>query len=96
MVAAARRVALIARGGGLNLAITNIRRANHSNVKPVRLNTASLAELMAAGLSENAAGLIVAFRSTTDRSFTVAEFIQKLAHEGEDVTALQVVGDFAF
>ncbi|WP_437599803.1 hypothetical protein WMF28_43975 [Sorangium sp. So ce590] len=65
-------------GGGLNLAITNIRRANRFKQTPVRVNTASVAELVEAGLSAECARVIVAERSATDRGYSIDGLIGKL------------------
>ncbi|MEM7154390.1 MAG: hypothetical protein AAF799_16205 [Myxococcota bacterium] len=61
-------------GGGMNMAVTNILRANVCTTAPVRVNFASLGELQAAGLSPAAAQYIVAARSMTDRGMTVAGY----------------------
>ena len=57
-------------GGGMNMAITNIRRANACTTAPVRINFASAAELQTAGLSQAVAQWIVAARTTGDRGFS--------------------------
>lgn len=65
-------------GGGMNMAITNIHRANHCTTGPLRVNFASSAELQQAGLSWPAAEHIVAARSMVDRGYTVNEFADNL------------------
>jgi len=61
-------------GGGMNMAVTNIRRANAYTPGPVRLNFASVNELQNAGLALVTAQRIVALRSMTTRGFTVQQF----------------------
>ena len=61
-------------GGGMNMAVTNILRANACTTAPLRVNFASLAELQAAGLSAGAAQYLVAARSMTDRGRTVTSW----------------------
>jgi hypothetical protein len=65
-------------GGGLNLAITNIRRANRFRELVTHVNTASVAELLAAGLDVHCARAIVALRSRTDRGYSVVQLQKEL------------------
>jgi DNA uptake protein ComE-like DNA-binding protein len=66
-------------GGGLNLNIPNIWRANrHFGKGLVSINTASLRELQDAGLPELAAKWIVATRRRTDRGYSWDEYLEKL------------------
>ncbi len=60
-------------GGGLNVNVPGIWRANQFTPNPVRLNTASPEELEAAGLSPQGARFIVAARSATVRGMSVVE-----------------------
>jgi len=60
-------------GGGMNMAITNIRRANACSNAPVRINFATAAELQAAGISPLVAQWIVAARATGDRGFSLTQ-----------------------
>ena len=66
-------------GGGLNLNIPNIWRANRYFGKGIAsINTAAAYELEAAGLSSGTAKHIVAARSLTDRGFSIQEYLDLL------------------
>jgi hypothetical protein len=66
-------------GGGLNLNIPNIWRANrHFGKGLASINTASVFELQDAGLTEIMAKWIVAVRSITDRGYSWDEYMGKL------------------
>jgi hypothetical protein len=69
-------------GGGYNLAMTNIRRANQFLPVPARLSTFSQGELVTSGLSAGAAAAVIATRSATDRGYTPAEYALTFAALG--------------
>jgi len=90
-------------GGGMNMAVTNIARANQClapaapmTVVPVRINFASQAELEATGLSPAAAQWIIAARSATDRGHTVAQYGANLANWATTLAAAPYGGSQAF
>jgi hypothetical protein len=67
-----------AMGGGINPAVTNIKRANQFTDPLLKINTASHAELLQANLTDIGAAMIIIYRSGTDRGFTVLEYQAKL------------------
>ncbi len=80
-------------GGGLNLAITNIRRANVCAAGPTRLNFATADEMVEAGLSLAAADWIVVQRSQTDRGFSVGQYATRLAAQAVGPDNEEIFGD---
>ena len=82
-------------GGGINPALTSIRRANGFKDPKMKVNTAALSELIAAGLSKAAADWIVARRSTTDRGFTIEEYCAQLDPTIKDENFMKAASDDA-
>jgi hypothetical protein len=81
-------------GGGLNVNIPSIWRANrHFGKGLVSINTASVYELQDAGLTEIMAKWIVAVRSRTDRGYSWEEYMGKLREiEGMSLTQRSQLG----
>lgn len=70
-------------GGGLNVWIPSVRRANRLLTPIVEINKATAAELSKAGLSDEAARWILARRSCTDRGLSVREYAEGMRHSDE-------------
>ena len=86
-------------GGGMNVNIPNIWRANrHFGKGLASINTASVFELQDAGLTESMAKWIVAVRSMTDRGYSWDEYMEKLRPgvTGVDIADLKNPERFKF